>query len=92
MHPHAKRRGWLCTSLPPPPNQWTVKADSTNVFANDQIGKFRRFAIDNDQTPSGACSLNPSGERKSGMPYSVEIPAPVNGAIRRTSIGGQLGR
>jgi hypothetical protein len=26
---------------------------------------------------------SPTGERKSGMPHSVEIPAPVNGAITR---------
>ena len=29
---------------------------------------------------------SPPGERKSGMPHSVEIPAPVNGAITRAAI------
>src|SRR5437588_7894175 len=28
---------------------------------------------------------SPPGERKSGMPHSVEIPAPVNGAMVRAS-------
>ena len=28
---------------------------------------------------------NPPGERKSGMPHSVEIPAPVNGTIVRAA-------
>jgi hypothetical protein len=26
---------------------------------------------------------NPPGERKSGMPHSVEMPAPVNGTMTR---------
>ena len=30
----------------------------------------------------GACLVHsPPGERKSGMPHSVEMPAPVNGTI-----------